>query len=263
MTLAEYLDHYLVWQDILRFFGEAMGGLLIALLLLILFEKLVTMAAPKEKRKETFRVHTLNAVERFYEVIFSGASILSFLAIYYLIDRFVTAGELRAFWDRHKDMLLLVMICLSIVLNNLVDRVIIRLKNVTPEERASVRIVGMIYVIMIFMYIKYIYENNNYDGFIMYFLGLMIGRFVYFDASFRDTLRTIKNALLQLPLMVLGLAYTGFMAYLGFSSKYLKISNGVLVSTFIAHIFMIVAIFIVHHSHILALIVGRTPKRRK
>lgn len=263
MTLDEYLEHYLVWQNMLKFFGEAMGGLVISLLILVLFEKLVTMAVPAENRKAAFRAHTLSAVERFYEVIFSGASILSFLAVYYLIDRFVTAGEFRIFWDKHKDMLLLIMICLSIVLNNLMDRVIIRLKNVNSRERASVRIIGMIYVIMIFLYIKYIYENNNYDGFIMYFLGLMIGRFVYFDASFKDTLKTITEALKQLPLMILGLGYTGFMAYLGFSSKYLKISNGVLVSTFIAHIFMIVAIFIIHHSHVMALIVGKAPAKAK
>ena len=68
-------------------------------------------------------------------------------------------------------------------------------------------------------------------------------------------LESLKN----FPLLILGLAYTGFMAYTGFTSGYLLIGNGVLVSTFIAHIFMIVAIFIIHHSHFMALFVRR-PK---
>ena len=115
----------------------------------------------------------------------------------------------------------------------------------------------MLYVILIFFYIKFIYENNNYDGFIMYFLGLMIGRFIYFDASFRDGIRTMLEALKNLPLLILGLAYTGFMAYTGFTSDYLLIGNGVLVSTFIAHIFMIVAIFVIHHSHFMSIFVRK------
>ena len=118
----------------------------------------------------------------------------------------------------------------------------------------------MLYVILIFLYIKFIYENNNYDGFIMYFLGLMIGRFIYFDASFRDGIKTMLEALKNLPLLILGLAYTGFMAYTGFTSDYLLVGNGVLVSTFIAHVFMIVAIFIIHHSHFMS-IFARKPKK--
>ncbi len=117
----------------------------------------------------------------------------------------------------------------------------------------------MLYVILIFAYIKFIYENDNYDGFIMYFLGLMIGRFIYFDASFRDGIKTLLDALKNFPLLILGLAYTGFMAYTGFTSGYLLVGNGVLVSTFIAHIFMIVAIFIIHHSHFMY-IFARKPK---
>ena len=190
-------------------------------------------------------------------MVFSGASILSFLALYYLIDRFSPEGGFRDFWDNYKDFLLLFMICFSIIFNNLLDRVIIPLRKLSRSERGSVRLLGMLYVILIFFYIKFIYENDNYDGFIMYFLGLMIGRFIYFDASFREGIETMLESLKNFPLLILGLAYTGFMTYTGFASDYLLVSNGVLVSTFIAHIFMIVAIFIVHHTHFMAIFIRK------
>ena len=60
-------------------------------------------------------------------------------------------------------------------------------------------------------------------------------------------------------MIIVGLAYTAFMAYTGFTSDYLLVGNGVLVSTFIAHIYMIVAIFIVHHSHFMSIFI-RKPK---
>lgn len=253
MKFKDYLIHYANIREMSIFFGESFLALVFCFIIIFVYYKLLSFSVPQKNRRRVFSDNLENGVERFYEIIFSGASILSFLSIYYLIDRFMQIDKYRAFWDHYKDFLLLIMIILSIVLNNIVDRIIIPLKKVSKTERASVRIMGMIYVILIFIYIKFIYENNNYDGFIMYFMGLMIGRFVYFDASFFETLGTIKKALLNTPIMIIGLFYTGIMCYLGFKSKYLLISNGVLVSTFIAHIFMIISIFILYHSKIIRL----------
>ncbi len=248
MTLQEYFEHYFVWQDALGYFAVAFIGLVVCVAILLIFVKLASSGS-----KQTYSRQALNVIQRFYSVVFSGASILSFLSVYYLIDRFVTEGAFRSFWDSNKDFLLLVLIVLSIVFNNLLDRVLIPLRKISRNERASVRVAGMLYVILIFIYIKFIYENNNYDGFIMYFLGLMVGRFIYFDASFRDLISTLKDAIRQIPVMLLGLGYTAFTCYIGFGKGYLLKSNGVLVSAFFAHVFMIAAIFIFHHSHIVLL----------
>lgn len=261
MTLKDYLEHYLVWQDMLKFFLIALGGALACLALILIFDKLLCTLAVEGDKKAAYTKTALNTAQRFYDVIFSGGSILSFLSVYYLLDRFLKEPTARTFWDGNKDFLLLVLIILSVVLNNVVDRILVPLRKVSKEERGAVRVAGMIYVILIFIYIKYVYENNNYDGFIMYFLGLVVGRFVYFDASFHDFLNTFKGAVKQFPIMILGLSYTAFMCYMGFSSKYLLISNGVLVSTFFAHIFMSVAIGIIHHSHVILIFTGGSYKR--
>jgi len=255
MTAAEYIEHYIERKPMLTFFFIVFAALLVCITLIIFVTSLSSHKVARGERKNYFYNRSNEMIERFYEMIFSGASILSFLAVYYLIERFVTEGALRRFWDKHSDMLLLGMIVTSCLVNTILDRIIVPLKSTSREKKASVRMIAMLYVILIFMYIKFIYENNNYDGFITYFLGLMVGRFVYFDASFKDFINSIKLAAHNLPLMALGLAYLGFVAYIGFGSHYLLISNGVLVSTFIAHIFMIISIFILHHSHILRLII--------
>lgn len=267
MTLQEYLDHYLNIKEMLLFFAVAMIGVILCVLIIVLVGRLTAIGNSKFEKKQDIYYHTHNMVQRFYEMIFSASSILSFLAAYYLIDRFIVSGPVRVFWDKHSDMLLLLMIIISVVINNYFDHLLIPLKKIDHDEKASVRVVAMLYIMLIFFYIKFIYENDNYDGFIIYFLGLMVGRFVYFDASFKDFIKTIKDAAKNLPLLILGLAYTGFMCYYGFFTKYLLKSNGVLVSTFFAHVFMIVAIFIVHHSHFVDIFVkkpkGKTKKHRE
>ncbi len=259
MTFEEYIAHYTDARKVLMFLALSLAFSVICVFYILMIVFVESRYVPRRERREFYYERAHNSIQRFYEMVFSGASILSFLAIYYLIDRFSPDGDFRVFWDKYKDMLLLLMICLSIVFNNILDRLIIPLKKIKSSERGSVRLLGMLYVILIFAYIKFIYENDNYDGFIMYFLGLMIGRFIYFDASFRDGIKTMLEALKNLPLLILGLLYTAFMAYTGFTSDYLLVGNGVLVSTFIAHVFMIAAIFIIHHSHFMY-IFARKPK---
>ena len=257
MTLQEYLDHYIVASKMLKFLGLALVCTIISVLIIILASSLTASGKSKASKRRSFIARANNLTERYYEMIFSATSILSFLSAYYLIERFVTEGRFHEFWEAHSDMLLLAMIIFSCVINSAFDRVYVPLKNVSTEQKGSVRLIGMLYIILIFVYIKFIYENNNYDGFIIYFLGLMVGRYAYFDSSWKDFVSSVKNASHNIPLLILGLANTSIMCLYGFSTKYLLKSNGVLVSTFFAHIFLVTAIFIIYHTRFIRLFVKR------
>jgi len=60
-------------------------------------------------------------------------------------------------------------------------------------------------------------------------------------------------------LLILGLALTGLLCLFGFGMEYLLEKNYYIVGAFYTHLFMLVAVFILHHSHILSLFV-RKPK---
>lgn len=240
MNITYYLQHYFKIPDIILFFLLTLGLVLVMNLVLRVFVKKDDRYSPDEKEK---RFHSLK--ERLYEVIFSGTSILFFIAVYYLIDRFVTTGAFRTFWDKYVDFLLLGLLILSCLLNDVLDHYIIKLKNISSEEMASGRMIGMLYMFAIFTYIKFLYEDNNYDKFITYFLGLMIGRFVYFDASFKDFKASVKMASRNFFLMLMALCSTAIMALIGFSTDYLIKHNGVVTNLFIAHLFLCLSIAVV------------------
>ena len=221
MSLAEYLEHYLVASKMLTFLGLALICTLLSVMIIILAALCTSNGRTRADRRRRFHNRAYKLTERYYEMIFSATSILSFLSAYYLIERFVTEGSFHEFLTDHADMLLLVMIILSCVINSIFDRVLMPLKSVNTEEKGSVRLIGMLYIILIFMYIKFIYENNNYDGFIIYFLGLMVGRYAYFDSSFKDFVNSIRKAAHNIPLLILGLANTAIMCLYGFTTKYL------------------------------------------
>ena len=194
---------------------------------------------------------------------------MSFSCAYVIINHIYTliqAGEGGAFarsladiWEGGRDFVLLLLICLSCVLNTILDRIVIPLKHTDKDEKASIRLLAMFYVILILVCLNQIGDESEYNPVMMYYLGLMVGRFVYFDASAADFLTAIKNAFKNISLLIMGLLLTLVLCRFGFSKGYLLERNYYIVGIFYTHLFMLAAIFILHHSRILKLFI-REPK---
>ena len=96
----------------------------------------------------------------------------------------------------------------------------------------------------------------------MYFITLVIGRFVYFDASlesFQEAMNGVKD---NLPILLLALMCTSIMAAFGFNTHYLQEQYGVVFNLFYAHIFLLVVIFIVHKTELANHFVQKTAKSK-
>jgi len=258
-----YISHYFQMPECLYFFLLALGVLFVLFVILYIYTVIGGIKYHGMKRHEYIRIEWHILVERYYEMVFSGTSILFFMDVYYLIDRFVVVEPYRSFWEKYDDFLLLLLILMSCMFNSFLDRVFVRLKFVTRDEKSSGRLTGMVYMILIFCYIKFIYENNNYDMLITYFITLMVGRFAYFDSTIHDFVKAMQGVFKNIGLLIFLLIYTSIMSYFGFSTDYLLTHNGVITNIFITHLFMCVAIFVLFHIHIAELVTGRgnrTPK---
>ena len=163
----------------------------------------------------------------------------------------VNSVPLQAFWEKYNGIILLIFILMSVSLNSWMDNHIIPLKYLRPGDRSAMRLIGMIYMMVIFIYIKYIYVDSNYDAIIMYFITLIIGRFIYFDASMKDFQDVMKNALDSLPLLGLALMCSALIAHFGFGSGYLLHKNGVVFNLFLGHLYLLVWIFIINRLKLL------------
>ena len=212
-------------------------GLILVLALVLLIAKLQIQRQLKEEteekakkiRRKKHQRRQYQIVESFYELVFSGTSILLFLSLYYIIDE--RLPQISMYWEKYQDVVLLVFI--------------------VPEQKASVRLISVFYIVLILLYIRFIYEDTNYDSLILYFLTLTVGRFLYFDFTVKSFLETMRGVLENLPLLVIMSAYSGFVCWYGFHVGFLLKSNGVILSTFLAHLFMDCSIFLLHKTGIL------------
>ena len=261
MTLEAYINPDFGTTEKIIFFIAALLGVAVCLFLII-------TAARMTAGKGSFHDRAGNRVQRFYEMIISGASVMSFACAYVILNHVysLTEGSGSTFtymWENWKDFILLLLICLSCVINTVLDKFIIPLKLIDKEEKASVRMLSMFYVIIILVYLNMIGDESEYSPVMMYYLGLMIGRFVYFDASFADFIEALKNLFGNLLLLILGLGLTFGLSWYGFNAGFLLERNYFIVGIFYTHLFMLAAVFILHHSHIINLIVRKPADREE
>lgn len=247
MLLTDYIRHYLSVPDIFFF-------LLVSLAVVFLIHVILLFAARKQavRYRKSDRIFAMTDLynrytERYYELMLSATSTLFFTGIFFLIDfdYFSVSSRTWAFWENYRDFILLAFIIISIILISIVDHFFIPLRIIEREEKSTLRLAGMLYMLIIFAYIKFIYLDDNYDAILIYFITMVIGRFVYFDASFKDFCASMKELENQLPILGLVLLSTALLALYGFKSGYLLASNGVVVSMFLAHFFVIFEIFLI------------------
>ena len=228
-----YLIHYFNFKN-------AGGFMLVSLLCLIAVLAIVILTAklkkhyklntqdltPKQIRKlnHIHKVKEISFIESFYEMVFSSTSVLLFLVF-------------------------------SVFMTNWFDILFVPLTAIPTRQKASVRLISAFYIILILLYIKFIYHDSNYDSLIMYFITLAVGRFLYFDSTLEDIKETLQGVARNLPLLVLMGGYSAIVCWYGFHCGFLLTSNGVILSTLLAHLFMDVSIFVLDKTRLVKLFI--------
>ncbi len=189
-------------------------------------------------------------IESFYEMAFASTSILLLLSLYYIIGDRINLHTVNKVWNQYKDWVLIGFLLISMLVDRIFDRVLVPLRYISAQKRGSVRLMASIYVMLILMYIRFIYEDYNYENLILYFVMLVIGRLVYFDVTWEGFRNDCLGLLRNLPVLLLMSAYSAVVVWYGFTSGFLMKANGVIVSTLIAHLFMDICIFLFDRSRI-------------
>ena len=265
MTLDAYLNPDFSTPEKIIFFILSLAGIIVCNILIIAGTGFVFLFSKDRKDRNKINNRILDMVQMFYEMIISATSVMSFACAYVICNHVyslvISEGTqieyLKIFadtWEQWKDFILLLLILLSCVLNSLLDGLFIPLKRIRKETKASIRMLAMFYAIIVLVCLNFYGDESEYSPVMMYYLGLMVGRFVYFDASFGDFLTALRNVLMKSPLLLLGLSLSGGLCCIGFKAGYFLERNYYIVGVFYTHLFLLAAVFILHHSHILNLI---------
>lgn len=257
-----YVTHYFNAQNAGGFLIVSLIGLIIVLAIVLIAAKLqkhykINAKNPTTQElaqiNETHKTKVLSRIESFYEMVFSSTSVLLFLSLYYIIDERIPQAAF--YWQKYQNIILLLFLVFSVFMTNWFDILFVPLTAIPTRQKASVRLISAFYIILILLYIKFIYHDSNYDSLIMYFITLAVGRFLYFDSTLEDIRDTLQGVARNLPLLVLMGSYSAIVCWYGFHCGFLLTSNGVILSTLLAHLFMDVSIFVLDKTQLVKLFI--------
>ena len=88
-------------------------------------------------------------IESFFEMVFASTSVLIFLSLYYVIDERIPGVSI--YWQKYQDIILLLFLCFSVILNGWLDIVFVPLEEIDSNQKASIRLVSSFYIILILL----------------------------------------------------------------------------------------------------------------
>lgn len=276
MEYFNYIEHYFDMASAVPFFLVSLAGLILVMGVILILARIrqeldrhsTSPTAAAEANAADFdadaRPHSrarrplldpvdtrpYEFIESFYEMAFASTSILLLLSLYYIIGDRINLHTVSKVWNQYKDWVLIGFLLVSMIVDRIFDRVLVPLHYISAQKRGSVRLMASIYVMLILMYIRFIYEDYNYENLILYFVMLVIGRLVYFDVTWEGFRNDCLGLFRNLPVLLLMSAYSAVVVWYGFTSGFLMKANGVIVSTLIAHLFMDICIFLFDRSRI-------------
>ncbi|WP_027209552.1 hypothetical protein [Butyrivibrio hungatei] len=276
MTIDKYINPDFNRAKQLIFLGMAFAGLLIISLIIMFGTRMSVCLVHSSERHDEFKRRTVDNMQLFFEMMISSTSVILFACAYIicnhifeLLTPLYQAKKMGSMpmgikwfyyqWDKNKDFLLLFLISMTCFINTVLDKIIIPLRRISKEDKASVRMLGMFYAIIVLTCFTTFGDatvsKEQYSPIMMYYFGLMIGRFVYFDASFVDFIYAILGAIKHGLLLVFALLLSGILSVIGFKLGYLIKENYYIVGLLYTDIFILVAIFIMHHLRGLSLFI--------
>lgn len=175
-------------------------------------------------------------IQAFFEVLISNACIILTIYIYYLVT------SVLAFLEPYSNYLLLLLIVISVIINNKIDEKIGQ-DMLTAEDKANIRLMSSLSIVLIFACIKIIFDSSDFDELILCYIGLVLGRFVYFDSTWAQFKASIFSLVRHIVPFVVAMFFTYIVSFFGFSYGIITPTN-ILASLVWIHICIVFSVHV-------------------
>ena len=116
-----------------------------------------------------------------FEIIICNTCIIVIMYVYYWLAKNLL------FLEKYLGIIMLVLIIIAILLNDFLDE---KLKQdmIKEEDKGNIRLISSCSIIMLFSFLKIYFKTAEYDEFLLCYIGLVLGRFIYFDSGASQSL---------------------------------------------------------------------------
>lgn len=170
-----------------------------------------------------------------FEIIISNTCIIIVMYIYYCIDKYLI------FLKSYLGIIMITLIIFAILLNNLLDGVI-KQDMIKKENKANIRLISSCSVVMLFLFIKIYFKTKDYDEFLLYYVPLVLGRFIFFDSTISELKKSLSDLKFYVISLIIAVALTGIISWIGIYLQVITADN-LFINLIICHIAIICFIY--------------------
>ena len=152
-----------------------------------------------------------------FEIIISNTSITVIMYFYFHLEKFTLISD-------YFNILMLVLIAIAVLVNNIIDNKFEQ-DILSKGDKATIRLISSISIMVVFLYVKMKFETNQYDQLIICYLGLALGRFIYFDTTLSQLIKSLGDLIKYIPPLTIALFFTYMVGLYGVKYQIIKQSN--------------------------------------
>ena len=143
-----------------------------------------------------------------FEIIICNTCIIVIMYVYYWLAKNLL------FLEKYLGIIMLVLIIIAILLNDFLDE---KLKQdmIKEEDKGNIRLISSCSIIMLFSFLKIYFKTAEYDEFLLCYIGLVLGRFIYFDSTLKEFIRCVKNLKSYFIPLIIAFLLTGIISEIG------------------------------------------------
>ena len=162
-----------------------------------------------------------------FEIIICNTCIIVIMYVYYWLAKNLL------FLEKYLGIIMLVLIIIAILLNDFLDE---KLKQdmIKEEDKGNIRLISSCSIIMLFSFLKIYFKTAEYDEFLLCYIGLVLGRFIYFDSTLKEFIRCVKNLKSYFIPLIIAFLLTGIISGIGLHLEVIT-TNNLFISLMISH----------------------------
>lgn len=162
-----------------------------------------------------------------FEIIICNTCIIVIMYVYYWLAKNLL------FLEKYLGIIMLVLIIIAILLNDFLDE---KLKQdmIKEEDKGNIRLISSCSIIMLFSFLKIYFKTAEYDEFLLCYIGLVLGRFIYFDSTLKEFIRCVKNLKSYFIPLIIAFLLTGIISGIGLHLDVIT-TNNLFISLVISH----------------------------
>ena len=162
-----------------------------------------------------------------FEIIICNTCIIVIMYVYYWLAKNLL------FLEKYLGIIMLVLIIIAILLNDFLDE---KLKQdmIKEEDKGNISLISSCSIIMLFSFLKIYFKTAEYDEFLLCYIGLVLGRFIYFDSTLKEFIRCVKNLKSYFIPLIIAFLLTGIISEIGLHLEVIT-TNNLFISLMISH----------------------------